>query len=438
MSSAGSPEWHSSQSITAARPDSSTIRLPSRKSPWTRHSRGGGGRGLRRSQRSPTSTAGSGSPISSIVASHSAQAASAGASIEWIRASASPSWAGSAERADSSSSRRSTRGATDVPSTWSITKPALSNRPRAGSNASPLATGTPAAAAVWTTRNSVSRCASESCAPTGSRRSTQRPRSDSARNVSRDAPPGMVDSLSAPGSEPVPSAISSRTPAQSASSAGGVTIEPVPRPVAVRDVRRVLVPVPGARIPVEVLGRVRRIDRIADPPDRKRLVHERAVRAVQGEALATVAPVVRLVGHAEALGPVAVVSPQSLARSARVHGEGELLVVLGDLERPRPRADATGGVRAPGGGEGLGDQLAIALGDLLDRLAPAALERVAPRLLHPLVTQLVLDERDQPGDPVHQQVMHELRLPLHRLAEGLRPLEVAGVDRLDRTLHRRP
>ena len=44
MSSAGSPEWHSSQSITAARPDSSTIRLPSRKSPWTRHSRSGGWR----------------------------------------------------------------------------------------------------------------------------------------------------------------------------------------------------------------------------------------------------------------------------------------------------------------------------------------------------------------------------------------------------------
>ncbi len=78
MSSAGSPEWQSSQSITAARPDSSTIRLPSRKSPWTRHSLAGRGGGLSRSQRSPASTAGSGSPISSIVASHSAQAASAG------------------------------------------------------------------------------------------------------------------------------------------------------------------------------------------------------------------------------------------------------------------------------------------------------------------------------------------------------------------------
>ena len=247
----------------------------------------------------------------------------------------------------------------------------------------------------------------------------------------------MVDRRIAPGSEPA-SAISSRTPAQSASSGRCVTVEPVPRPVAVGDVRRILVPVPGAGIAIEVLGRIGRVDGIADPPDRERLVHERAVRAVQGKALATIAPVVRLVGDAEALGAVAAVSPQPLTRSAGVHGEGELLVVLGDLECPRRRPHAAGRVRAPGGSQGLGDHLAVALGDLLDGLAPAALERVAPRLFDPLVTQLVLDERDQPGDPVHQQVVHELRLPLHRLTEGLRLLQVTGLDRLYRALHRRP
>ena len=45
------------------------------------------------------------------------------------------------------------------------------------------------------------------------------------------------------------------------------------------------------------------IDRMADPADRQGLVHERAVGAVEREALAPVAPVVRLVGHAPASGP---------------------------------------------------------------------------------------------------------------------------------------
>ena len=101
-SSAGSPLWASSQSITAARPCWSTIRLPSRKSPWTTRGSTGPGR-CSRSQRSPSSTTGSGSPIRSSSASQCSIWAITGSppgmagpkssrSIEWIRAAASPSW----------------------------------------------------------------------------------------------------------------------------------------------------------------------------------------------------------------------------------------------------------------------------------------------------------------------------------------------------------
>src|SRR5215207_6157837 len=438
MSSAGSPEWHSSQSITAARPDAPTIRFPRRKSPCTRHSRAGGGGGCSRSQRRPTSTAGSGSPTPSRVASHSSQAANAGSeseaetpsisrpSIEWIRASACPSCA------------RSTRGATEVPATWSIANPALSRRPSAGSNAIGRGTGTPAAAAAWTTRNSTSSGAKESRAPRGSLRTTQRRSPASARNVSLDAPPGIVESASAPGSDPSAWAISARIPTASASSGGWFTVESVPCPMAVRDVRGVLVPVPGARIAIEVLRGIRRIDRIADPANRQRLVHERAVRAIQRKSLALVAPVVRLAGDPESLRAVAAVSPQPLPRSAGVHRERDLLVVLGDLEGARAGTDAAGGVGTPGGRQRLRDRPAIAVGDPLDRLPPAALQRVRPGLLHAVVAEPLLHEGDQARDPVDQQIVHELRFGLHRLAERLRLLEVTGLDRLHRPLHRRP
>src|ERR1700722_3629894 len=73
-----------------------------------------------------------------------------------------------------------------------------------------------------------------------------------------------------------------------------VTLEPVAPPVAIGDVGRILVPVPGAGIAPEIIGRVARIQRVADPLDWQRLVHERAVRAVQREAGAPIAPVVRL------------------------------------------------------------------------------------------------------------------------------------------------
>ena len=110
MSSAGSPEWQSSQSITAARPGSSTMRLPSRKSPWTRHSRSGGGgrvepqpaqarprrpaaaRRSRRARRLPQLAGRERRVAARARRRHRCPRPS----IEWIRASASPSWAGSA------------------------------------------------------------------------------------------------------------------------------------------------------------------------------------------------------------------------------------------------------------------------------------------------------------------------------------------------------
>src|SRR6202035_213391 len=112
--------------------------------------------------------------------------------------------------------------------------------------------------------------------------------------------------------------------------------EPVALPVSLRDVGRVLVPVPRARVAAIVVGRVARVERIADPANRQRLVHERAVSAVEGEVLAAVAPVVRLLGAAVAVRAlVPAHSYQALARPTRIHLEGEFLVVLGDRERAR-------------------------------------------------------------------------------------------------------
>src|ERR1700739_4992428 len=103
-------------------------------------------------------------------------------------------------------------------------------------------------------------------------------------------------------------------------------------PVPLRDVVWVFVPVPGTGIAVVVVGRVRGVHRVPDPLDRLDLVHERTVRAVQRETLAPIAPVVRLKRHAQrALTAVGAVSPQALARAARVHPEGALLLVLLDL-----------------------------------------------------------------------------------------------------------
>src|SRR4051794_21179373 len=102
-------------------------------------------------------------------------------------------------------------------------------------------------------------------------------------------------------------------------------LEAIALPVAVGDVGRVLVPVPGAGIGVVVVGRVARVDRVAEPLDREHLVHERAVGAVDGEVLAPVRPVVLLFHERVAVGAlVAPHPPQPLAGAARVHPEGDL------------------------------------------------------------------------------------------------------------------
>src|SRR4051794_5655791 len=87
------------------------------------------------------------------------------------------------------------------------------------------------------------------------------------------------------------------------------TLRAVALPVPARDVRRILVPVPHAGVATEVVRRVTRVERVADPLERERLVHERAVRAVEREALAAVAPIVRLGCRAERVGTLVAAVP---------------------------------------------------------------------------------------------------------------------------------
>src|SRR4051794_35503842 len=139
-------------------------------------------------------------------------------------------------------------------------------------------------------------------------------------------------------------------------------LEAIALPVAVGDVGRVLVPVPGARIAVVVVRRVARVDRVADPLNREDLVHERAVGAVDGEVLAVVRPVVLLLHHrVRVLALVAAHPPEPLPRPARVHAEGHLLGVLLDREGARLRPGPAGRVGAPGSGKQVHDLLAVAL-----------------------------------------------------------------------------
>src|SRR6266511_2704755 len=353
-----------------------------------------------------------------------------------MRASASPSWPTSLCRASAYWLRRSTLGATDSPSTCSIRNPAVSNRPPVESKSRGRATGTPERAAASTTPYSTSSSVND-CPPGGSRRSTQRPASPSTSHVSREAPPGIGVMLTSPGSWPVASATAARTPSAAGASAAIRWRHAVALIVAGGDVRGVLVPVPRARIVVEILRRVRGIDREPDPADRQQLVHERAVGAVEREAVAAVAPLVGLVGEAPAVLAVAAESPESLAGPARVHRERELLVVLVDLEHAGLWPDSAGRVGAPRRRERLRDLAAVRRRDRLHRPAPAALEAPLPRLLDPAIPQPLVHKRDQPRDPVDQQVVHELRLVLHLLAEPLRLVAVAALDRLDRALHRR-
>ena len=311
-SSAGSPTWHSSQSITAASPSSSTMKLPSRKSPWTRR--------RRRPARGRLPAASAGRPRRRAAARRSGRApaprarmlARAGSppgarappsrsprSIEWIRASASASWPGQplaypwrARRDRAPAARRTPRR----------------RRPSASGGPEPPARAARAAAARRPGRPprpargrqpELGRLGSERLRPGRvAPRATHRC-SPGLRQAGLARGAAWDPVTAAPGIGSPSSASASRAPALSGLSSVSphpTRLSAVALPVAVGDVGRVLVPVPGAGIVVEVLGRVGRVDRVADPADRQRLVHERAVGAVEREALAPVAPVVGLVG----------------------------------------------------------------------------------------------------------------------------------------------
>ena len=69
--------------------------------------------------------------------------------------------------------------------------------------------------------------------------------------------------------------------------------------------------------------------------------------------------------------------------------------------------------------------------------APAAAHALRPRLRDPLLTQPLLDEGDEVEHAGGHQVVQHLPLVLHLRAQAPGLLEVARVDRLDRTIHRR-
>ena len=134
------------------------------------------------------------------------------------------------------------------------------------------------------------------------------------------------------------------------------------------------------------------------------------------------------VGHPRAPLAVAAHPPQALPRSAGVHPEDEFLVVLVDLKAP--------GV-GPTPLQECARQVAARALAISRRSEPAIVSTgpFQPRSrlqvqasLDPLVAELLLDEGDQAGHPVDEEVVDELRLVLHRLAETLRLLDVAPVE----------
>src|SRR5919108_1617365 len=202
----------------------------------------------------------------------------------------------------------------------------------------PSCSSTPAIPASTASRSRTSKSSM-------SQPATVHPASSSSSTVARPMPPRA------------PVTTTRRPVGESSSSA---SLEPIPLPVTVRDVRRVLVPVPGAGIAIEIGRRVARVDRVADPLDRKDLVHEGAVRAVDREALSVVRPVVLFLHHCVALfALVPTHAPQPLSRAAGVHPERHLLVVLIDRERTRLRTGSAARVCAPGCSEELHDLLAV-------------------------------------------------------------------------------
>ena len=162
MSSAGSPRWASSQSITAASPSASTMKLPSRKSPWTSR-RLDRLRGvcaqpaqaeLDRWQRlADRDRAGAPTPRSARWPDRrrgpAGRRRARPGSIAWILASASASWPGSRSRASLVLGlAQDPRAPPRCPRRAAISTPARRSDLPSGSKAIGSGTGTPASAAA--------------------------------------------------------------------------------------------------------------------------------------------------------------------------------------------------------------------------------------------------------------------------------------------------
>src|SRR5256885_14265156 len=103
-------------------------------------------------------------------------------------------------------------------------------------------------------------------------------------------------------------------------------------------------------------------------------------------------PVVGSGGAPLAGGLVQAPAHEPLPGAARVHGERDLLVVLGDREAARVLADAGARMRAPRRCEQLHDCAPVQTADRVVVAAPALLHRLLPGLLDALLAALVLDE----------------------------------------------
>src|SRR4051794_12351351 len=210
-------------------------------------------------------------------------------------------------------------------------------------------------------------------------------------------------------------------------------------PSAGRDVLGSLVPVPRARVLEVILRRIAGVHGEAGPLDGLDLVHERAVGAIEGEVLAPVGPVVGLARAPEAVRAlVGAVADEALARPARVHREGDLLVVLGDREGAGVVPGARGRMSPPRRRQERHEVLAIEAVDRVDVALPATLVAVHPGVADPLVAQALLDEADQAGHAADHEVVEHQPLVLHLLAQAARLGGVPAVERLDRAVHRGP
>ena len=85
------------------------------------------------------------------------------------------------------------------------------------------------------------------------------------------------------------------------------------------------------------------------------------------------------------------------------------------------------------------DQLApVERHDRVVVLAPPAPHALGPRFRDAVVAEPLLDERDEVQHTARHQVVQHLPLVLHLRAQASGLLQIAGVDRLDGAVHRRP